>query len=175
MIIVMDFRGQAYLDSTPNAKSFIFNAYFPHFRKLRTTPRVGSRSSNRARQSQPIRAECSSNGSVAGGCESIEGGVYSFYPGTSALAIEGQEQLSISDRALLRKYGLSGQQQETIREPDAHHGTIPVVQRVDGHPPQGDLNLYDRMLATEVFRFWECIHVFRLFFIVFGSSFFASS
>ena len=67
------------LDSTPVDKSTGFTHNFPHFRKLRTTPRVGSRSSNRARQSQPIRAECSSNGSVAGGRESIERGVYSFY------------------------------------------------------------------------------------------------
>ena len=34
-------------------------------------------------------------------------------PGTSALAIEGHEQLSISDRALLRKYGTVG---STARE-----------------------------------------------------------
>ena len=68
--------------------------------------------------------------------------------GSSALAIEGRE-LSISDRALLRRYGQSCQQQETTREPDTHHGTIPVVQRVDGHPLQGDLNLYDRMLLRK--------------------------
>ena len=70
-------------------------------------------------------------------------------PGTSALAIEGHEQLSISDRALLRKYGLSGRQQESTREPEAHHGAIPIVQRVDGHPPPVDLNLYDRMLLRK--------------------------
>ena len=56
-------------------------------------------------------------------------------PGTSGLAIDAHEQLSISDRALLRKYGLSGRGQESTREPEAHHGTIPIVQRVDGHPP----------------------------------------
>ena len=68
--------------------------------------------------------------------------------GSSALAIEGRE-LSISDRALLRRYGQSCQQQETTREPDSHHGTIPVAQKVDGHPLQGDLNLYDRMLLRK--------------------------
>ena len=68
--------------------------------------------------------------------------------GTSALAF-GDRELSISDRALLRKYGPSGQQQETTREPDTHHGTIPVVQRVDGHPLQGHLSLYDRMLLRK--------------------------
>ena len=48
---------------------------------------------------------------------------------TSAQAIEGQEQLSISDRALLRKYGLSNQPEETVPEPDIHDGTIPAIQR----------------------------------------------
>ena len=70
-------------------------------------------------------------------------------PGTSALAIEGHGRLSISDRALLRKYGLSGRGQESTRGPEAHHGTIPIVQRVDGHPPPADLNLYDRMLLRK--------------------------
>ena len=60
-------------------------------------------------------------------------------PGTSALAIERHEQLSISDRALLRKYGLSGQPEETVPEPDIHDGTIPAIQRVDGHPPRRHL------------------------------------
>ena len=54
-------------------------------------------------------------------------------------------QLSISDRVLLRKYGPSGQRQESTRITVADH-TIPIVQRVDGHPPRADLNLYDRML-----------------------------
>ena len=86
--------------------------------------------------------------SLAGASRLKEEPIHSI-PGSSALAIEGHEQLSISDRALLRKYGLSGQQQETTREPEAHHGTIPIVRRVDGHPPQADLNLYDRMLLRK--------------------------
>ena len=49
----------------------------------------------------------------------------------------------------MRKYGLSGRRQESTREPEAHHGTIPIVQRVDGHPPQADLNLYYRMLLRK--------------------------
>ena len=64
-------------------------------------------------------------------------------------AIEGQEQLSISDRALLRKYGLSNQPEETVPEPDIHDGTIPATQRVDGHPPRRHLSLYDRMLLRK--------------------------
>ena len=47
-------------------------------------------------------------------------------------------QLSISDRVLLRKYGLSGQRQESTRITDADHGTIPIAQRVDGHPPRAE-------------------------------------
>ena len=86
--------------------------------------------------------------SLAGASRLKEEPIHSI-PGTSALAIGGHEQLSISDRALLRKYGLSGQRQESTREPEAHHGTIPIVQRVDGHPPQADLNLYDRMLLRK--------------------------
>ena len=74
--------------------------------------------------------------SLAGASRLNEESVHPL-PGTSVLAIGGQEQLSIADRALLRKYGPSGQRQETTREPDTHHGTIPIVQRVDGHPPTG--------------------------------------
>ena len=86
--------------------------------------------------------------SLAGASRLKEEPIHSI-PGTSAIAIDGHEQLSISDRALLRKYGLSGRRQESTREPEAHHGTIPIVQRVDGHPPQADLNLYDRMLLRK--------------------------
>ena len=86
--------------------------------------------------------------SLAGASRLKEEPIHSI-PGTSALAIDGHEQLSISDRALLRKYGLSGRRQESTREPEAHHGTIPIVQRVDGHPPPADLNLYDRMLLRK--------------------------
>ena len=71
-----------------------------------------------------------------------------FIPGASFPPID-DEQLSISDRALLRKYGLPGRQQETTRKSDAGHETIPIVQRVDGHPPQGNLKLYDRMLLRK--------------------------
>ena len=42
-----------------------------------------------------------------------------FIPGASAYALDGHEQLSISDRALMRKYGLPGRQQEVIRKSDA--------------------------------------------------------
>ena len=70
-------------------------------------------------------------------------------PGTSAPPIDGHGQLSISDRALLRKYGLSVQPEETVTGPVTHHGTIPTVQRVDGHPPRAALNLYDRMLVRK--------------------------
>ena len=86
--------------------------------------------------------------SLAGTTRLKEESIHSM-SGSSALAIEEWEQLSISDRALLRKYGLSDQLQETIRQPDTHEETIAVVQRVDGHPPQQHLNLYDRMLQRK--------------------------
>ena len=72
-----------------------------------------------------------------------------FIPGASSYAMDGHERLSISDRALMRKYGLPGRQQEVIRKSDAGNETIPIVQRVDGHPPQGNLKLYDRMLLRK--------------------------
>ena len=68
---------------------------------------------------------------------------------TSAQAIEGQGQLSIADRALLRKYGPSNQPEETVPEPDIHDGTIPAIQRVDGHLLRRHLSLYDRMLLRK--------------------------
>ena len=58
-------------------------------------------------------------------------------------------QLSIADRALMRKYGLSNQPEETVQEPDMHDGTILAIQRVDGHPPQEHLSLHDRMLLRK--------------------------
>ena len=95
--------------------------------------------------------------------------------GTSALAITEHEQLSISDRALLRKFGLAGRGQESTREPEAHHGTIPIVQRVDGHPPRADLNLYDRMLLRKYTLSCDCFYVFSFLLTGFGSTLFASS
>ena len=137
------------MDSTPKCEKYGIYAYF----------RI-SENSERLRESDPgvqivpasrSPSELSAHQMgppLAGTTRLKEESIHSM-PGSSALAIEGQEQLSISDRALLRKYGLSGQQQETIREPDTHDGTIPVVQRVDGHPPQGHLSLYDRMLLRK--------------------------
>ena len=58
-------------------------------------------------------------------------------------------QLTIADRALMRKYGLSNQPEETDPEPDIHGGIIPALQGVDGHPPRRHLSLYDRMLLQK--------------------------
>ena len=128
------FPSTLYLDSTQSAKS---TGFTPIFRISENSERL--RESDPGVQIVPASrspSELSAHQmglSLVGTTRLKEESIYSM-PGSSALAIEGREQLSISDRALLRKYGLSGQQQETTREPDTHHGTIPVVQRVDGHP-----------------------------------------
>ena len=75
---------------------------------------------------------------------------------TGILDVGDTVQLTIADRALMRKYGLSNQPEETVPEPGIHDGTIPAIQGVDGHPPRRHLSLYDRMLlrkysATELF------------------------
>ena len=58
-------------------------------------------------------------------------------------------ELSISDRALLRKYKSSDQLQGITRQPETHKEITAVVQRVDGHPTQPPLSLYDRMLLRK--------------------------
>ena len=67
----------------------------------------------------------------------------------STLATEGSAQLSISDRALLRKYKSSDQLQRITRQPETHKEITAVVQRVDGHPPEPPLSLYDRVLLRK--------------------------
>ena len=137
------------MDSTQSAKSTGFTHIF----------RI-SENSERLRESDPgvqivpasrSPSELSAHqmGSPLAGTTRLEEESIHSMPGSTALAIEGQEQLSISDRALLRKYGLSNQPEETVPEPDTHDGTIPVIQRVDGHPPQRHLSLYDRMLLRK--------------------------
>ena len=137
------------MDSTQSAKS---TGFTPIFRISENSERL--RESDPGVQIVPASrspSELSAHQmglSLAGASRMEDEPIHSI-PGTSALAIERHEQLSISDRALLRKYGPSGQQQETIREPDTRHDSIPIIQRVDGHPLQGDLKLYDRMLLRK--------------------------
>ena len=66
----------------------------------------------------------------------------------TTLAI-GDSHLSISDRALLRKYKSSDQLQKITRQPETHKEITAVVQRVDGHPPEPPSSLYDRMLLRK--------------------------
>ena len=68
---------------------------------------------------------------------------------TGIMDVGDTVQLSIADRALMRKYGQSSQPEETVLEPDIHDGTISAIQRVDGHPPQRHLSLHDRMLLRK--------------------------
>ena len=67
----------------------------------------------------------------------------------STLAIGESAQLSISDRALLRKYKSSGQAQEIPRQAETYKEITAGVPRVDGHPPEQPLSLYDRMLLRK--------------------------
>ena len=142
------FPSTHYLDFTQSAKS---TGFTPIFRISENSERL--RESDPGVQIVPTSrspSELSAHQmglSLAGTTRLKEESIHSM-SGSSALAIEERE-LSISDRALLRRYGSSGQRQETTRKPDADHGTIPIVQRVDGHPPQGNLNLYDRMLLRK--------------------------
>ena len=68
---------------------------------------------------------------------------------TGILDVGDTVQLTIADRALMRKYGLSNQPEESVPEPDIHGGTIPAIRGVDGHPPRRHLSLYDRMLLRK--------------------------
>ena len=136
------------MDSTQSAKS---TGFTPIFRISENSERI--RESDPGVQIVPASrspSELSAHQmglSLAGTTRLKEESFHSM-SGSSALAIEERE-LSISDRALMRRYGPSGQQQESTRELDTHHGTVAVVQRVDGHPLQGHLNLYDRMLLRK--------------------------
>ena len=67
----------------------------------------------------------------------------------STLAIGESAQLSISDRALLRKYKSSGQAQEFLRQPETHKEITAAVRRVDVHPPEPRLSLDDRILLRK--------------------------
>ena len=57
--------------------------------------------------------------------------------------------MSISDRALLRKYKSSEQVQEISRQAETYKETTAVVKRVDGHPPEPAVSLYDRILLRK--------------------------
>ena len=75
----------------------------------------------------------------------------------STLAIGESTQLSISDRdsslssipPLLRKYKSSGQAQEFPRQAETYKENTAAVRRVDGHPPEPRLSLYDRILLRK--------------------------
>ena len=67
----------------------------------------------------------------------------------STLATGESTQLSISDRALLRKYKSSGQPQEFPRQAETYKEITAAVRRVDGHPPELRLSLYDRILLRK--------------------------
>ena len=67
----------------------------------------------------------------------------------STLAIGESTQLSISDRALLRKFKSSGQAQEFPRQAETYKENTAAVRRVDGHPPELRLSLYDRILLRK--------------------------
>ena len=141
------------MDSRAQEKRNIRSLYFYGIFTLAKTPNESASRIPEFKSSPLVAAHPSLSAhqmglSLAGASRLKEEPIHSI-PGTSAIAIDVHEQLSISDRALLRKYGLSGRRQESTREPEAHHGTIPIVQRVDGHPPQADLNLYDRMLLRK--------------------------
>ena len=74
-----DLQGQAHsegLNSTSDIENTAISRISRIAEKSERLRQSDFRSSNRARQSQPIRAERSSNGSVAGGYESIEEGNY---------------------------------------------------------------------------------------------------
>ena len=69
---------------------------------------------------------------------------------TGTLDIGESVQLSISDRALLRKYKSSGKVEENSQQAGTYKQEISTsVSRVDGHPPKPSLSLYDRMLLRK--------------------------
>ena len=69
---------------------------------------------------------------------------------TGTLDIGESVQLSISDRALLRKYKSSEQVKENSQQTGTYKQEISAsVSRVDGHPPEQSLGLYDRMLLRK--------------------------
>ena len=68
---------------------------------------------------------------------------------TSTLAMGESAQLSISDRALMRKYKSSEEVQEISRQKDTYKEVTAGVLRVDGHLPEPSLSLYDRMLLRK--------------------------
>ena len=140
------FPSTHYLDFTQSAKR---TGFTPIFRISENSERL--RESDPGVQIVPASrspSELSAHQmglSLAGTTRLKKESIHSMF-GSSPLAIEEWEQLSISDRALLRKYGSSDQPRESTRQPDTHEETIAVVQRVDGHPPQPLMSLHDRML-----------------------------
>ena len=69
---------------------------------------------------------------------------------TGTLDIGETLQLTISDRALLRKYESSGKVRENSQQAWTFKREISSsVSRVDGHPPKPSLSLYDRMLLRK--------------------------
>ena len=68
----------------------------------------------------------------------------------STLDIGESVQLSISDRALLRKYKSSEQVKEDVQRAGTYkQENSTSVSRVDGHSPKPILSLYDRMLLQK--------------------------
>ena len=69
---------------------------------------------------------------------------------TGTVDIGESVQLSISDRALLRKYKSPEQVKEDSQQAGTYKQEISTsVSRVDGHPPKPSLSLYDRMLLRK--------------------------
>ena len=69
---------------------------------------------------------------------------------TGTLGIGESVQLSIPDRALLRKYKSSEEVKENSQQTGTYKQEIsPIVSRVDGHPPEQSLGLHDRMLLRK--------------------------
>ena len=69
---------------------------------------------------------------------------------TGTLDIGETVQLSISDRALLRKYESSGKVKENSQQARTYKQEISSsVSRVDGHPPKPSLSLYESILTLE--------------------------
>ena len=119
-IIVMDSRVQE-----------MWNIRIPYFHGICTLAKTPNESASRIPEfksspasGSPSELSAHQMGLSLAGASRLKQEPIHFIPGASSYAKDGHKQLSISDRALMRKYGLPGRQQEVIRKSD--NETIPI-------------------------------------------------
>ena len=146
-----DFQGQAHfegLNSTSDCETTVFSRVFHVAEKSERLRESDSGVQIVPASRSPSELSAHQMGLPLAGTVRLKSEPVSIDP-MSTLAIGDLTQLSISDRALLRKYKSSGQAQELPRQAETYNDNTAAVRRVDGHSPELRISLYDRILLRK--------------------------